>query len=96
MFSNPKRCDHCGQMDFRNAKLTKLLSWLCNRVDMFSLRFENCELDSWWDENQRHYRLELKRQADEQREKAATEAALRKLNLEEQRLVQSHFVKQSK
>lgn len=86
-----QRCDHCGQMDFRNAKLTKLLGWLCNRVDMKSLRFENCELDSWWDDHERHYQLELKRQAEATRIQSVLKGALSKLNDEEKGLVERFF-----
>lgn len=64
-----------------------MLSWLCNRVDMKSLRFENYGLDSWWDEHQRHYKLKLRREAEEQEQQRKIKVALGKLTTEEKLLL---------
>jgi len=91
---NPKtRCDHCGPMDYQNAKLTEMLSWLCNRLqsvdgdDMTDLLRENCSLDSWWKDHKRSYQTELRRKAEENQKKQEIETALSKLSAREKELL---------
>lgn len=85
------KCDHCGQTEYRYAKVKEMLLWLIKRLesvdgtDMSDIICGNCELESWYGNHRRAYEAELRRKQEEKAQKISN--ALSKLTTEEKILL---------